>query len=410
MDCFGDGGVSIGNVAAGLAGFMYGRAPRRLRDYDVITNAPPGTPFRGPGGPPMVWALEQSIDDMAIRLDKDPIELRRSWDKNVKRQGLYNWAQALPMWAERPKAGAQSGRYRRGVGFAAANWFYFVDPNTEVKVAVTNGRVLVSCATQDMGTGSRSVLASAVAGVLGIEAHLVEVEIGRSNLTHGPASGGSRTTASIFPTAVAAAEKLRLLIDPQALANSEGVMASAKRGKDHRARLIPFTIRNMQVGRGFSGAVHVSEVECDTFTGKTRVLRVFGGIAVGKIVMPVLARSQCEGAIVQGIGFALYEERRLDPHTGHVLSSNLEDYRIPQLGDTPEMDIYFHESGWDHVPGGGVGLGEIATIGVAASIGNAVFNATQWRPTELPIRPDRLLRGLSELEAMRAASDTGTAK
>ena len=79
---------------------------------------------------------------------------------------------------------------------------------------------------------------------------------------------------------------------------------------------------------------------------------------------------------------------------GNPGSSNLEDYRIPQLGDTPEMHIHFHAEGWDHVPGGGVGLGEVATISPAASIGNAVFNATGWRPTHLPIRPDRVLEGL----------------
>ena len=106
------------------------------------------------------------------------------------------------------------------------------------------------------------------------------------------------------------------------------------------------------------------------------MLRVHGGIAVGRIHAPVLARSQCEGSIIQGIGLALYENQVLDPHTGLTLTANLEDYRIPQLGDTPEIDIHFHEEGWDRVPGGGVGLGEVATISPAASVGNAIFNAT----------------------------------
>jgi len=83
-----------------------------------------------------------------------------------------------------------------------------------------------------------------------------------------------------------------------------------------------------------------------------------------------------------------------DPQTGLTLTSNLEDYRIPQLGDTPEITIHFHEPGWEHVPGGGVGLGEVATISPAASVGNAIFNATGFRPTVLPVRPDRLLEGL----------------
>jgi xanthine dehydrogenase YagR molybdenum-binding subunit len=393
IDTFGDGGVSIGNTTAGLGGFIYGTAPRRLRDYDVVTHAPPGTPFRGPGGPPLAWALEQSVDATAEVLQMNPIALRQQWDKNVRRQALYEWADALPVWQNRMRSGSASGRYRLGVGVAAANWIYVVDPNVEVEVSVHSGRLTVSCAVQDMGTGSRSVLAQAVADEFGIEPSEVLVLVGQSNLTHGPASGGSRTTTSIYPTARDAAAKLRTQIGSDLVA-SEGVSARSKRSKDTKRRLVPFTIRNMQIGRGFSGAVHVSEVECDTQTGKTRVLRVWGGIAVGKIVLPTLARSQCEGAIIQGVGYALYEERRLDPNTGHVITANLEDYRIPQLGDTPEISIHFHEAGWDHVPGLGVGLGEIATIGVAASIGNAIHNATGWRPTSLPVRPDRLLHGV----------------
>jgi xanthine dehydrogenase YagR molybdenum-binding subunit len=393
IDTYGDGGVSIGNTTAGLAGFMYGTTPRRLRDYDVVTNAPPGTPFRGPGGPPLAWALEQSVDAVAESLDESPIALRKRWDKNARRQELYDWADALPVWQQRETSGSATGRFRTGVGIAAANWIYVVDPNVEVEVAVRNGRLTASCAVQDMGTGSRTVLARAVAQEFGIAESEVVVLIGRSDLSHGPASGGSRTTTSLYPTAREAAAKLRAQITGELSAN-EGMSATAKRKKDSKRRLVPFTIRNMQIGRGFSGAVHVTHVECDTHTGKTRVLQVWGGIAVGKIVIPTLARSQCEGAIIQGIGYALYEERRLDPNTGHVLSANLEDYRIPQLGDTPEITIHFHESGWDHVPGGAVGLGEIATIGVAASVGNAIHNATGWRPTELPVRPDRLLDGM----------------
>jgi xanthine dehydrogenase YagR molybdenum-binding subunit len=124
------------------------------------------------------------------------------------------------------------------------------------------------------------------------------------------------------------------------------------------------------------------------------VTRVWGGLAVGKIAVPALARSQCAASIIQGVGFALYEQRHLDPHSGAVLTASLEDYRIPQLGDSPEITIHFHEGGWDHVPGGGVGLGEVATLGVAASIGNAIRHATGWRPLELPVRPDRVLDGL----------------
>lgn len=390
-------GIAVGNSVAALAMLVYDRTPRLARDVDVVTNAPPGAPFRGPGGPTIAWALEQTVDEAAHRFGRDPIDLRAQWDGNPKRQALYRWASALPTWQGRPATGSQTGRFRRGVGVAAANWMYFVDPDCEVVVRVESGRLVVSTAVQDMGTGSRTVLARAVAGVFGIDPTAVDVRLGHahSGATHGPASGGSRTTVSLWSTAVEAATTLRARIGTDLAGAPDGASATARRGGDRGLRAVPVTMGGIQVGRGFSAAVHVSEVEVDTRTGKTRVLRVHGGIAVGRIHAPVLARSQCEGSVIQGVGLALYENQVLDPHTGLTLTANLEDYRIPQLGDTPEIDIHFHEEGWDRVPGGGVGLGEVATISPAASVGNAIFNATGWRPLTLPVRPDRLLSGLS---------------
>jgi len=375
---------------------LYERTPRLARDVDVVTNAPPGAPFRGPGGPTSAWSLEQTVDEVAHRFGRDPIGLRAQWDGNQKRQALYRWAGALPTWERRPVTGSQSGRLRRGVGVAAGNWIYLVDPDCEVVVSVQGGRLVASTAAQDMGTGSRTVVARAVAGVFDVDPSAVEVRLGRSHggTSHGPASGGSRTTVSLWSTAVEAATSLRDRVGTDLGRAPDGASAMAKRGGDRGLRAVPMTMNGIQIGRGFSAALHVTEVEVDTRTGKTRVLRVHGGIAVGRIHAPVLARSQCEGSIIQGIGLALYENQVLDPHTGLTLTANLEDYRIPQLGDTPEIDIHFHEEGWDRVPGGGVGLGEVATVSPAASVGNAIFNATGWRPLTLPVRPDRLLEGL----------------
>ncbi|WP_404390107.1 molybdopterin-dependent oxidoreductase [Humibacillus xanthopallidus] len=389
-------GVAVGNSVAALAMLVYDRTPRLARDVDIVTNAPPGAPFRGPGGPTIAWALEQTVDEVAHRSGRNPIELRAQWDGNPKRQALYRWAAALPMWQARPATGSRTGRFRRGVGVAAANWMYFVDPDCEVVVSLESGRLVVSTAVQDMGTGSRTVLARAVAGVFGVDPTAVEVRLGHahSGATHGPTSGGSRTTVSLWSTAVEAATTLRDRVGTDLGTAPAGASARATRGGDRGVRAVPVTMGGIQIGRGFSAAVHISEVEVDTRTGRTRVLRVHGGIAVGRIHAPVLARSQCEGSVIQGIGLALYEQQVLDPHTGLTLTANLEDYRIPQLGDTPEIDIHFHEEGWDRVPGGGVGLGEVATISPAASVGNAIFNATGWRPLTLPVRPDRLLEGL----------------
>ncbi len=390
------GGVGINGVYGALCLLVYDRTPRLARDTDVVTNAPPGSPFRGPGGPTYAWALEQAVDQAAHQLGRDPIELRRRWDGNARRQALYAWAEQLDPWRRRRPSGTATGRYRRGVGVAAANWLYMVDPDTEVVVSVEGGRLVVTTASQDMGTGSTTVLAEAVAGVFEVDPHEIDVRTGHAGMArpHGPTSGGSRTTPSLWSTAVEAATKLRDAIGPRPAAEHDGRSASAHRGGDHNLRAVPVTVAGVQIGRGFSCAVHVSEVEVDTLTGTARVLSVHGGLGIGVPHVRQLAISQCEGSIIQGIGLALHEQQVLDPHTGLTLTSNLEDYRIPQLGDTPEITIHFHEGGWDHVPGGGVGLGEVATISPAASVANAVFNATGWRPTVAPIRPDRVLEGL----------------
>ena len=389
-------GSAINGAYGVIAALTYRRAPKLTRDRDILTNTPPGAPFRGPGGPTAAWALESTVDQAAHQLGRDPIAVRRGLDRNPKREALYDWAENLDLWRSRGAPGAQDGRYRRGVGVAAANWMYMLDPATEVEVAVEDGHLAVSCATQDMGTGSKTVLANAVAEVFDVEPSDVIVRMGVADgsAPHGPASGGSRTTPSIWSTAVAAAEKLREQVGSRPGPERDGLHVRVQREGDRR-RGLPLTLpTSLRVGRGFSAALHVSHVEVDTLTGKVRVLEVHGGLAVGRIHSVPTARNQCEGSIIQGVGLALYEQQVIDPHTGLTLSSNLEDYRIPQLGDTPEMHIHFHAEGWDHVPGGGVGLGEVATISPAASIGNAVFNATGWRPTHLPIRPDRVLEGL----------------
>lgn len=396
IDADSDGGVAIGGSVAALARFVYGRSPRRLRDFDTVTNRPPGAPFRGPGGPPLCWALEQAVDEMAHRLGRDPIDLRRRWDGNSKRRALYDWAAALPVWSGTRRGG--TGRYRRGVGVAAANWLYFVDPATEVELTVEDGLVVARCAVQDMGTGARSVLRRAVAGGLGIGEGRVRVEIGLSGPVHGPVSGGSRTTPSLVPAARDAADRLRAALGggdvASRLDSAHGTRVTGRRPRDHRGFALPFTLGGLAVGRGFTGSVQVAEVEVDTRLGRTRALRVWNGISAGRIHEDRLARNQCEGAVVQGVGYALYEERRTDPVTGRVLTENLEDYRIPGIGDTPEITVHFHQEGFEHVPGGGVGLGEVATLPTAAALANAVHDATGWRPYDLPIRPDRLLEGL----------------
>jgi xanthine dehydrogenase YagR molybdenum-binding subunit len=423
-----DSGVAVGSSTSSLFRLMYPRVPKSLEDWDVLTNTPPGKPFRGPGGPPTFFALEQILDEVAHRRSEDPIATRRRWDDNPPRRALYDWAEKLPLWSAR-RAGADAGRYRRGVGLAAAGWLCFADPESRVQIDASARGLVVSTAAQDMGNGTRSSLAHSVARVFGVEPQSIDVRVGSSRAVHGPTSAGSRTTASLAPAAQAAAEKMRDALVAFAakklglahakpgdggIAHDGGVLPwpdvwalapertiVAKRPRDRGGYLLPIAVGETAVSKHLSGAVQVTEVEVDTWLGKVRVLRASIGLGVGRIVVPPLARSQVRGAVVQGIGFALYEERRLDRATGVLLTANLEDYRVCGIGDAPEIDVHFDEGGFEHVPGSQVGLGELATLPCAASIANAVFDATGWRPYALPLRVDRVLAGLAGLRGTR---------
>ncbi|MGO8916993.1 MAG: xanthine dehydrogenase family protein molybdopterin-binding subunit, partial [Stellaceae bacterium] len=428
IKAYADTGAGVNSTVAGLARLIYQAEAKELVDYDVVSNLPPGAPFRGPGGPVLCFALEQAIDEAAARIAMDPIELRRRCDADVHRQRLYGWAADLDTWRKRPANGAERGRFRRGVGVAAANWLYFWQPGCEVELQVKDGRLIASTATQDMGNGSRSVLADTVARAFDLAPHDVDIRIGDSSLPRGPMSGGSRTTATVVPAAMVAADQLKAALRRQSNRDIgerpewRQVIASAPDTKVRGRRLpdsgkvapgvqspldqigmmgavfkwILRRFAHVETGFGATGSVQVAEVEVDTLLGRVRVLRVHSGLAVGRIATPDLARSQAEGSIIQGVGYALYETRQIDRASGQVLTAGLEDYRIPGIADTPEMDIHFDAVGFEHVLGGGVGLGEVATLPVAAAIANAVHNATGVRPYEIPLRPDRLLASLHQ--------------
>jgi xanthine dehydrogenase YagR molybdenum-binding subunit len=424
MTAWSDNGAGVNSTIAALARLIYPAEAKALVDFDVVSNQPPGAPFRGPGGPPMAFALEQAVDEAALRLQVDPIELRKRWDGDPNRQRLYDWASKLELWRNAKTASTQNGRYRRGVGVATGYWLYFWQPGSKVELALKGGRLIASTAIQDIGTGSRSVIANTVANEFGLEPHEVEVRIGDSELVEGPGSGGSRTTASVVPPTLLATRKLKQALERNAkrkpapgsnapwrelIAASSDIAVSATRPEDSRhtspgvrsplkeagfmGAVFGWMLRrfsNLAVGAGVPSSVQVVEVEVDTWLGHVRVLNVHTGIAVGKLAAPALARSQAAGSIIQGIGYALYEAREADPTRGDILSAGLEDYRIPGIADTPDIDVHFDEGGFDHVLGGSVGIGEVATVPTSPAIANAVRNAIGVRAFELPIRPDRL--------------------
>jgi xanthine dehydrogenase YagR molybdenum-binding subunit len=272
------------------------------------------------------------------------------------------------------------------------------------------------------------VIANTVAHEFGLEPHDIEVRIGDSNLPEGPGAGGSRTTASVIPPTLLAVQKLKAAIEQHAkrpplpgsnapwrelIAASPHLSVTAERPEDDKPMLpgirsplkdagfigtifgwMMRRFSNMAIGAGVPSSVQVIEVEVDTWLGHVRVLNVHTGIAVGKIAAPALAHSQAAGSVIQGIGYALYEAREVDPRSGDILTGGMEDYRIPGIADTPDIDVHFDEAGFDHVLGGSVGIGEVATVPTSPAIANAIHNAIGVRLTEIPIRPDRLIAAL----------------
>jgi xanthine dehydrogenase YagR molybdenum-binding subunit len=265
-----------------------------------------------------------------------------------------------------------------------------------------------------------------VADTFDLDPNDVGVDIGESGEFRGPGSGASRTTNAVFSPTKEAATKLRdklvaaartelQLADPTpsggGVSHRDGVMswaevvakvspqrATARRGSNGTFDLIgkiPSGDVAVTMARPTTSAVYVCEVVVDTRLGVVKIPKVWGGLAVGKLVVPALARSQVQGGVIQGIGYALYEERNIDPHTGTVLSLGLEEFRIPGIGDMPDVELFFHEDGYEHNKGGAVGLSEVSTIPVAAAVGNAVFHATGHRYREIPLRPDRILEGIT---------------
>jgi xanthine dehydrogenase YagR molybdenum-binding subunit len=412
-----DGGVAIGSAVAAVARFAYPDVPKWLSDYDVVSHAPPARPFRGPGGPAAFWALEQAVDAAARGQELDPVSVRRTNDSDPRTTSLLDWVETIPAWRDRHTR-STDGRMLRGIGLAMGAWASFVHSDTHVSVSAGRTGLVVSCACQDIGTGSRTVLARTVADVFGVPPEAVDVRVGDSRLPRAATSSGSRTTVSVAPAADAAARELRdrlgvaaairlglsrptigdaglqdgdrLVPWSEILEDAETVEVTLPRPRDPGGYVLPMALDGFLLGRARPVSAHVCEVEVDGRTGRIRVPRLWTGLAVGRVRVTALARSQAIGGAVQGVSYALYEERRLDPMTGRTLTQSLDDHRLCGLADAPEVEVHFVPGDFDSIAGGGVGLGELSTLAVAASVGNAVFDATGWRPTDLPLRIERV--------------------
>jgi len=385
----------------------------RTVTYGARLNTPPMKAFRAPGFVEGTFGLECLIDELAARLDVDPLELRRRNYANSNEGTPFSsknleecYRRAEPHWERRHEVRARSdATWKRGVGMASQIWYGGGGPPSYAWVRVgSDGRATVITAMQDIGTGTRTAMAQIAAEELGVALEQVDVVLGDS--ARGPyasISAGSSTLPSMGPAVRAAAADAREQIED--IAEQRGMPAGTP-----VEEIVAVLEESQILGKGARGpnptgmsvltfGVHVVEVAVDVETGEVVVERVAAIHDVGRIVNPLGASSQVEGGVIQGIGHTLSEERLLDPETGRVLTTSLDAYRMPTIADVPEIACEFVDRPDEHLTNlGSKGLGEPPIVPIAAAIANAIRDATGADVHELPISREEMLRALHEAE------------
>jgi xanthine dehydrogenase YagR molybdenum-binding subunit len=371
------------------------------------------------------------MDELAHELKIDPLELRKrnyaSRDQDKSRpyshkalDVCYEQGAERFGWSKARAGRRDGGRLRRGIGMSSVTWGAGGGPPAYATVRVnSDGTIEVLTGAQDLGTGARTVLAQIAAEVLGAKLGDVRTILGDTErLPYASNSWGSITTASVGPAVRVAAEEAR-----DALFDAAAGMLGAE-SDDLESRDSEIHVKSsdkcvlfsevcerlgdvMIIGQGSRGpnpdktaiaafAAQFAEVEVDVETGRVRVLRIVSAHDSGRIINPTLAESQLEGGIIQGLGYALFEERVLDERLGLPLNPTMHDYKIPTMSDVLSIDAFFVDVAdpvANHI--GAKGLAEPPIIGVAAAIANAVADALGVDVREIPLTPWRVLSTIS---------------
>ncbi len=397
-----------------------------------------GTPtsMRGPGAVPGLYALESAMDELALKLKVDPVQLRlmnepakdestgQNFSSRHLKECLTTGAEKFGWSRYNPAVGSMKNEkgMTLGWGMAACTW---IAARTEAEATVEllqDGTARVTCGTQDIGTGTYTVIAQMVSHETGIPVDKINVVLGDSALPPGPISGGSWATASVTPAVMQAAQKAtqQLLLAATATAASPFVGRDAKtlefanggiQVKDQPdTRIATADLIRMANVKAISGqgksqgtlgtdkmsshsyGAQFAEVTWQPEIARLRVSRVVTVIDAGRIINPRAARNQIEGAVVMGVGMAMLEATEYDQRSGAPINSNLADYVVAVNADCPEIDVIFLDyPDYNLNQIGARGVGEIGLAGIAAAITNAVHHATGVRVRNLPIRIEDLL-------------------
>ena len=420
---YGTAGCGTGAGCAGPASNLYKYASLHTEENDVFTNAGPGAAMRAPGHPQGAFALEQTIDELAVKLNLDPLDLRERIDTHPVRKVERQIVRESALWKSRnPVANADRGPMKRGVGFAQSVWYRFVSMDSAAEVRVhRDGSIEVLSAVQDIGSGIKTVMAQIMAEQFGVPPEKISVKVGDTNYPVGPSSGGSMTTLSLTPAvrdaAWQASQKFLEEIAPAFGATGEDLelvdgevrsksgkmqpvsfkRAAAKMKTDQiavQSKRIPDYDRSKYLTYG---GVDVAEVEVDAEIGRIHVKRVLSVHDCGRPMNPAHVISQINGGVLQGISYTLFENRLLDPDYGLMVNPNLEQYKITGSRETPEIDVRLVEAYIGQSSTDASGIGEAAgVVSIGAAIGNAVYNAIGVRIRQTPMTPAVVLAALNQ--------------
>jgi xanthine dehydrogenase YagR molybdenum-binding subunit len=414
---------------------MYATPNLQTSQRVVRLNKGQPTYMRAPGETPGTYALESALDELAYKLNLDPIELRvlnhadidpdhnLPWSSKSLKECYQLGAEKFAWSRRKPEPRSmRDGRYLVGMGMASATYPVYRPPATAIARIMQDGSVVVQSGTHEMGTGTATVMAQVVADVLGVPVERVRFELGDTQLPRAPVSGGSTTMGSVGSAVAGATRAARAKVMELARAdrrsplynipstevafedgrmfvksNKEKSETYADILKRQNLKLVEanfdakFEEENKKHSMHSFGA-QFAEVRVDPDFGQVRVTRFVGAFGAGRIMNMKTARSQIIGGIVMGIGMALLEETVTDPRFGRIVNPNLGEYHVPVNADVPAIEAYFVEETDPHVNAiGAKGVGEIGITGVAAAVANAVYHATGKRIRDLPITPDKLL-------------------
>jgi xanthine dehydrogenase YagR molybdenum-binding subunit len=419
----------------GWSGLLYACANAKYMHKLARLDLPTSCDMRCPSAATGVFALESAMDELAVALKLDPMELRmrcyserdqindRPYSSKRLRECYRRGAEAFG-WDKRglePRS-MRDGSELLGWGMATGVWDAMQMP-IAVRIELSaNGHAEVSSAASDIGTGTHTIMAQVAAESLGLPLDGVTVKLGDSTLPQSPVEGGSWLAASVANGIVTTADAVRMELLRLAKQMRNSPLADAAPGEvtladgklvskrdASRAVSIIDAMRHGAVDRieqersttfpddgSHSYNTHAAvfaEVKVDEQLGVIRVTRVVSAVAAGRILNPRTATSQIMGSVVWGIGMALHEETLVDHNFGRIMNPNIAEYHVPVNADVHDIKVIFVDEPDDIVnPLGIKGLGEIGIVGVAAAIANAIHHATGKRVRDLPITLDKLLR------------------